>query len=136
MTPPHPLDYLRGGSGQKYSAKKKTIYSKSRLEQNKGLGCRTMIFLKISSAGLLRSPRKHNTALKKIGVAHILKIMNEVYGNRVGSSSQPQTIPLQQKLLICSLLLMLKRGKGKEVTLGKVCITMLFKFIYFLSMLI
>ena len=42
MTPPHPLDSLSGGSGQQYSAKKKTIYSKSGLEQNKGLGCRTI----------------------------------------------------------------------------------------------
>ena len=41
MTPPQPLDSLSRGSGQQYSAKKKTIYSKSGLEQNKGLGCRT-----------------------------------------------------------------------------------------------
>ena len=42
VTPPHPLDSLSGGSWQQYSAKKKTIYSKSRLEQNMGLGCRTI----------------------------------------------------------------------------------------------
>ena len=36
-----PSGLFRWGSGQQYSAKKKTIYSKSGLEQNKGLGCRT-----------------------------------------------------------------------------------------------
>ena len=69
-----------------------------------------------------RSPTKKRAVPKKIGVAHILRIVNEVYGNRVtvASAGQEQTIPLQQKLAMCTLLLMLKQGRGKEVTLGKV----------------
>ena len=57
---------------------------------------------------------------KKIGVGHILKIINEVYGSRVTVQGE-QTIPLQQKLAICTLLLLRKRGTKKQITLGKVC---------------
>ena len=67
-----------------------------------------------------RSPSKQ-PLVKKIGVGHILKIVNEVYGNRVSvQSGEPQTVPLQQKLAICTLLLMIKNGKLKEIQLGKV----------------
>ena len=68
------------------------------------------------------SPSKKPGPLKKIGVAHIMKIINEVYGSgvSVGAASQNNTVPLQQKLAICSLLLTLNNGKAKEVPLGKV----------------
>ena len=73
------------------------------------------------------SPRKHAPAaapkpvLKKIGVAHILKTINEVYGAHASvQASSKQTLPLQQKLAICSLILSLKKCKSKEVVLGKV----------------
>ena len=59
---------------------------------------------------------------KKVGVSQIACVVAEVYGSRMmatGGSNQP-TIPLQQKLLICTLLLLLKEKKAKEVTLGKV----------------
>ena len=59
---------------------------------------------------------------KKINIAHVSKIVNEVYGTRVTAScSEQQTIPLQQKLAICTLLMMLKvNAKVKEVAMGKV----------------
>ena len=67
-----------------------------------------------------RSPSKLNIT-QKVGVAQILKIINEVYGARViVQSDKPQTIPLQQMLAICTLLLMTRETKSKEVTLGKV----------------
>lgn len=72
---------------------------------------------------ILSSPTKKGAppaVPKKIGIPHILRIVNEVYGSRmVTQSGQQNTIPLQQKLAICSLLLLFKTNKGKEATLGK-----------------
>ena len=66
---------------------------------------------------------------KKIGVAHIMKTINEVYGGggarASGQAGSAQTVPLQQKLAICALILTLNKGRSKEVALGKVgvCVT-------------
>ena len=60
---------------------------------------------------------------KKIGVAHIMKTINEVYGGGArapGQAGSAQTVPLQQKLAICALILTLNKGSSKEVALGKV----------------
>lgn len=65
------------------------------------------------------SPTKMNPPMKKIGVMQISKVLSEVYGSSSASNSQ-DSIPLQQKLIVCTLLLMVKQGKLKEVTLGKV----------------
>ncbi|XP_045179297.2 cell division control protein 6 homolog isoform X2 [Mercenaria mercenaria] len=65
------------------------------------------------------SPSKRSPQVpKKISVVHINNVLSDVYGS--GSAAQQQeTIPLQQKLIACSLLLMLKQGKMKEVPAGK-----------------
>ena len=69
-----------------------------------------------------KSPKKSTSEVpKKIGVVHINKVLSEVYGSGAAASQQ-ETIPLQQKLVMCSLLLLLKQGKMKEVTVGKVCL--------------
>ena len=66
------------------------------------------------------SPKKSLADVpKKISVVHINKVLSDVYGSG-SAASQQETIPLQQKLVMCSLLLMLKQGKLKEVTVGKV----------------
>ncbi|XP_052815559.1 cell division control protein 6 homolog [Mya arenaria] len=63
-----------------------------------------------------QSPRKK--VPKKISVAHINNVLSDVYGS--GAAAKPQeTIPLQQQLAVCSLLLLLKQGKMKEVPAGK-----------------
>ena len=68
-----------------------------------------------------KSPAKSRPpTIKKITVAHIVKIVGEVYGSRVSAANQKQGIPLQEKLALCTLLMMLKSGKAKEVQLGKV----------------
>jgi cell division control protein 6 len=74
----------------------------------------------------MSSPSKCSPKVpKKIGVLHINNVLSDIYGS--GSAAQQQeTIPLQQKLIVCSLLLMLKQGKMKEVPAGKVS---LFEFI-------
>lgn len=72
------------------------------------------------AAGGAASPTKGPSVPKKISVPHILKIVNEVYGTRVAvQSGQQQTIPLQQKLAVCSLLLLRKHGKVKNTSVGK-----------------
>ena len=59
---------------------------------------------------------------KKVGIAQIASVVAEVYGSRLvaGPGVEQPTIPLQQKLLICTFLLMTKERNTKEVTLGKV----------------
>ena len=49
-------------------------------------------------------------------LADIASVTSEAYGSGTTTSS-PHTLPLQQKLVVCTLL-MLARGRGKEVTVG------------------
>lgn len=58
---------------------------------------------------------------KKVGISQIASVVAEVYGSRLvsGPGSEQPTIPLQQKLLICTFLLMTKERNTKEVVLGK-----------------
>ena len=50
-------------------------------------------------------------------------MINQVYGSQLiaslGSGANNNSLPLQQKMLMASLLLIVKKGKTKEVTLGK-----------------
>lgn len=71
-----------------------------------------------------KSPRKHAdppAEMKPVEVPQIMAIFNEVYGNKVVAAvtKAPQSFPLPQKILVCTLLLMLKHGKSKDITLGK-----------------
>lgn len=80
----------------------------------------TLIF-----ADKTNSPKKATTPAptpKKVGIAQIANVVSDVYGSRImaGSSGSQPTIPLQQKLLVCTLMLIMKQGKSKEVTIGKV----------------
>uniref|UniRef100_A0A4W3HJN7 Cell division control protein 6 homolog n=1 Tax=Callorhinchus milii TaxID=7868 RepID=A0A4W3HJN7_CALMI len=55
-----------------------------------------------------------------ISLPHISRVMSEVYGDRMKSSSGAEhAFPLQQKFLACSLLLLTRDSQVKEVTLGK-----------------
>ena len=78
-----------------------------------------------------KSPRKgylQAKALPQVGqvdVPQIMKVINQVYGSQVSASlgTKGDSLPLKQKILIASLLLMVKKGKSKEVTLGKLAET-------------
>lgn len=51
------------------------------------------------------------------------RVLSEVYGDRMaahGGTAEAESFPLQQKLLVCCLLLLTRQGKTKEVVLGKV----------------
>ncbi|KAM4844439.1 cell division control protein 6 homolog isoform 1-T2 [Thomomys bottae] len=58
---------------------------------------------------------------KRVGLAHIAQVISEVDGNRMtlSHSGAQESLPLQQKILVCSLLLLTRQLKIKEVTLGK-----------------
>ena len=78
--------------------------------------------LESSPANGSHLPSRANLAVKPIDVPQILKIVNEVYCSSVTSSmgQKNSDLPLHQKLLIASLLLMCNHGKkSKEVTMGK-----------------
>jgi len=74
-----------------------------------------------------QSPRKgykNAKALPQIGqvdMPQIMKVVNQVYGSQVTASlgTKGEGLPIKQKILIASLLLMVKKGRSKEVTLGK-----------------
>lgn len=71
------------------------------------------------SDSVSKSPSKEFSNLsKKVAVVHINNVLSDIYGCGVASHEQ-DTIPLQQKIAMCSLLLLLKKGKMKEVTAGK-----------------
>lgn len=56
---------------------------------------------------------------KRVGLIHISQVMSEVDGNRMTLSQGAQdSFPLQQKILVCSLMLLIRQLKIKEVTLG------------------
>ncbi|XP_013887183.1 cell division control protein 6 homolog [Austrofundulus limnaeus] len=57
-----------------------------------------------------------------VSLPQVARVLSEVYGDRMvcqGSSSEGEAFPLQQKLLVCCLLLLLRSGKNKEFSLGK-----------------
>ncbi|KAG0713412.1 Cell division control protein 6 [Chionoecetes opilio] len=71
----------------------------------------------------LCSPQKasKNPAPRMVEIPQILSIFNEVYGSRVVSAvtNAPESFPMQQKILVCCLLLIFKFARSKDVTLGK-----------------
>ncbi|NP_001081844.1 cell division cycle 6 S homeolog [Xenopus laevis] len=70
------------------------------------------------------SPSKEapsNPVPKKVSLPHISRVLSDVYGDKMASNGgSSDSFPLQQKLLVCALLLITRQSKIKEVTLGKV----------------
>ncbi|XP_004633781.1 cell division control protein 6 homolog [Octodon degus] len=58
---------------------------------------------------------------KRVELTHIARVISEVDGNRMtlGRDGAPDSFPLQQKILVCSLLLLTRQLKAREATLGK-----------------
>lgn len=64
------------------------------------------------------SPKK--ASLKVVNVAHISSVLADVFGSSaMGSKDLNATLPLQQKLLLCTLVALLKVKKLRDVLLGK-----------------
>ncbi|XP_068118236.1 cell division control protein 6 homolog [Hyperolius riggenbachi] len=70
-----------------------------------------------------KSPSKETASAlvpKKVSLPHISRVLTHVYGDKMAASSGgDDSFPLQQKLIVCSLLLLTRDSKIKEVTLGK-----------------
>ncbi|XP_070172804.1 cell division control protein 6 homolog isoform X1 [Polyergus mexicanus] len=56
---------------------------------------------------------------KPVDLKEVVTILNGVYGGTQNIDQEQDTFPLQQKLLLCSLLLILNKGRNKDVTVGK-----------------
>lgn len=50
----------------------------------------------------------------------VMDTLNNVYGTSQALSEENDAFPIQQKVLVCTLLLMMKNGPSKDVALGKV----------------
>ncbi|XP_014204118.1 cell division control protein 6 homolog [Copidosoma floridanum] len=56
---------------------------------------------------------------KQVDFKEIRSVLNGVYGGSQNVDSEESNFPLQQKLVICSLMLILNKGKNKDVNLGR-----------------
>lgn len=78
-----------------------------------------------SSAAVLKSienNQANSTAIPKtVNLHQVMQVLNTIYGtsNSLSNQTDHETFPLQQKIIICSLLLHLKHGKSKDITVGK-----------------
>ncbi|PSN37791.1 hypothetical protein C0J52_13365 [Blattella germanica] len=71
----------------------------------------------------LKSPRKSprkNPNVSTVSMTDVMTVLNSVYGiSQSLSTDCDESFPLQQKVLVATLLLMIKKGRSKDVTLGK-----------------
>lgn len=58
---------------------------------------------------------------EKVEVKQVMQVLNQVYGasQTLGDDMDEGTFPLQQKILICTVLMILKRDKNKDITVGR-----------------
>ncbi|KAK7790202.1 hypothetical protein R5R35_002965 [Gryllus longicercus] len=74
------------------------------------------------SASNTSSPRKKTNGSVHLKI--VMDVLNSVYGTsqslcKSNEGSDEDNFPLQHKLLVCTLLLLLKKGKTKDVSVGK-----------------
>lgn len=70
---------------------------------------------------LKESPGKMKTT-KSVELSTIVSILDDVYGDKLtkgGSQHNESSLPVQQKVILCSLILIIKNKKCQEVMLGK-----------------
>uniref|UniRef100_A0A8C3A6B0 Cell division control protein n=1 Tax=Cyclopterus lumpus TaxID=8103 RepID=A0A8C3A6B0_CYCLU len=63
-------------------------------------------------------------AASRVSLPQVARVLSEIYGDRMaspggGGAADGESFPLQQKLLVCCLLLLTRSGKSKEVAVGK-----------------
>lgn len=54
-----------------------------------------------------------------VDLKEVVSVLDSVYGTSQKLDETDDAFPLQQKLLVCALLLMLKKSKNRDVTLGR-----------------
>ncbi|GAB6020224.1 AAA ATPase [Chamberlinius hualienensis] len=67
------------------------------------------------------SDSENSATIKIVELPTVVSILNDVYGNSLANREQSDenSLPLQQRILLCTLLLLIKHTKTKEITLGK-----------------
>ncbi|KAM7419845.1 hypothetical protein PAMA_016784 [Pampus argenteus] len=84
--------------------------------------CRRAVEMVESDERKKTSDPKAETTASRVSVPQVARVLSEVYGDRMASQcggSDGESFPLQQKLLVCCLLLLTRSGKSREVVLGK-----------------
>ncbi|RVE76700.1 hypothetical protein OJAV_G00011280 [Oryzias javanicus] len=82
--------------------------------------CRRAVEMVESDQRKKKPESKEESPASRVGLPQVARVLSEVYGERMASqSSDGESFPLQQKLLVCCLLLLIRSGKSKEVGLGK-----------------
>ncbi|KAM7394729.1 hypothetical protein PAMP_021515 [Pampus punctatissimus] len=84
--------------------------------------CRRAVEMVESDERKKASDAKTETTASRVSVPQVARVLSEVYGDRMASQcggSEGESFPLQQKLLVCCLLLLTRSGKSREVVLGK-----------------
>lgn len=85
-------------------------------------------------ASVTNSPTKEGACrtpvIQKVTLSHVAKVVAEVYSSSLSSrSGGKDSLPLQQKILICTLILLLKNEKSKQIDLPKVGCTFIWNWI-------
>ncbi|EFA03095.1 cell division control protein 6 homolog [Tribolium castaneum] len=58
--------------------------------------------------------------LESVDMRQVVQVLNRVYGTTQSLDEEVEdSFPLQQKIIVCSLLLILKKAKNKDVTIGR-----------------
>lgn len=73
-----------------------------------------------SIENLVAVEEQKNNTVEAVDLKQVVNVLNNVYGTSQNlNEDSDDTLPLQQKIIICSLLLILKKAKNKDVTIGK-----------------
>ncbi|KAM9362699.1 cell division control protein 6 homolog [Symphorus nematophorus] len=86
--------------------------------------CRRAVEVVESDERKKASDPEAETKASRVSLPQVARVLSEVYGDRMasqcgGGGSDGESFPLQQKLLVCCLLLLIRNGKSKEIVLGK-----------------
>ncbi|KAK2580921.1 hypothetical protein KPH14_005990 [Odynerus spinipes] len=66
------------------------------------------------------SPKKESLVNEKpVDLKDVVTVLSGVYGGAQNIDKEENTLPLQQKLLLCSFILILNKGRNKDVTIGR-----------------
>lgn len=61
-----------------------------------------------------------NDSTVTVELKQVLEVLNDVYGgSRKIETDVDEGFPMQQKLILCSFMLMLTKGKNKDIAMGK-----------------
>uniref|UniRef100_A0A3P9LEP9 Cell division control protein n=1 Tax=Oryzias latipes TaxID=8090 RepID=A0A3P9LEP9_ORYLA len=82
--------------------------------------CRRAVEMVESDQRKKKLQPENESPASRVGLPQVARVLSEVYGERMASqSTDGESFPLQQKLLVCCLLLLVRSGKSRETSLGK-----------------